>query len=122
MNGVEILAVNKVITGHAYDLLLFLIVFTIVFGISVGLGIVGSIILNDWYILCIISLCGIILGGISGTLFCSAKGAPVAYEMQFKAIVSDEVPLNEFLSKYEIIEQEGKIFTIRERSVEEDSQ
>ena len=119
MDGVEILAVNKITTGYTYDLLLFLIVFTIVLGISCVTGIVCGIILNDWYILCIISLCGIILGGISGTLFCSARGAPVVYETQYKAIVSDEVPLNEFLSKYEIIEQEGKIYTIRERNQED---
>ena len=47
---------------------------------------------------------------------------PTTYETQYKVTISDEVPMNEFLKKYAIIEQEGKIYTIRERSTEEDLQ
>lgn len=34
----------------------------------------------------------------------------------YKVIISDTVSLNEFYDKYEILEQDGKIFTIMERN------
>lgn len=40
--------------------------------------------------------------------------APTAYETHYKVLISDEVSMNEFLEQYEIIDQEGKIFTVRE--------
>lgn len=41
---------------------------------------------------------------------------PSKYETQYKVAVSDEVLMNEFNEKYEIVEQEGKIYTVRERN------
>ena len=35
--------------------------------------------------------------------------------IEYKVIVDDSVPMNEFLDKYEILDQEGKIYTIKER-------
>ena len=32
-----------------------------------------------------------------------------------RVIVSDDVNMNEFLDKYEILDQEGKIYTVKER-------
>ena len=34
----------------------------------------------------------------------------------YKVIISDTVSLNEFYDKYEVLEQDGKIFTIMERN------
>lgn len=34
---------------------------------------------------------------------------------EYKVTISDEVSLNEFYDKYEIVDQEGKIYTIKER-------
>ncbi len=35
--------------------------------------------------------------------------------MEYEVIVDDSVSMNEFLDKYEIIDQEGKIYTVKER-------
>ena len=35
--------------------------------------------------------------------------------IEYNVIISDEVSLTEFNEKYEIIEQNGKIYTVRER-------
>ena len=43
-----------------------------------------------------------------------ADGEPTKYETQYKVTISDEVSMNEFLERYEIIDQEGKIYTVRE--------
>ena len=37
---------------------------------------------------------------------------------EYKVTVSDDVSLNEFIEKYEIIDIEGKIYTIREKDKE----
>jgi len=57
---------------------------------------------------------GAILGAIVGVLPASYS-TPIAYETQYKVTISDEVLMNDFLEKYEIIDQEGKIYTVRER-------
>ena len=33
----------------------------------------------------------------------------------YKVTIDDSVSMNEFLDKYEIIDQEGKIYTVKER-------
>lgn len=35
---------------------------------------------------------------------------------EYKVLISDDVSWNEFNEKYEVIEQEGKIYTIKERA------
>ena len=39
---------------------------------------------------------------------------------EYKVAIDDSVPMKEFLSKYEIINQEGEIFTIVERENEDE--
>jgi hypothetical protein len=47
-----------------------------------------------------------------------ADGIPSEYETHYKVTISDEVSMNDFLERYEILEQEGKIYTVRERDGE----
>ena len=35
--------------------------------------------------------------------------------IEYKVTVDDSVSMNEFLNKYEILDQEGKIYTVKER-------
>ena len=56
---------------------------------------------------------GAILGGAAGVAL-DAVNEPAPDEVHYKVIVSDEVPMNEFLSRYEIIDVEGKIYTVKE--------
>lgn len=116
MTGIEILAIQEVATKFAFNWSAFWITFGIIFGISLFVGIIISLDSDDWSN----SLCGIIVGIIIGLFFGAMVGdvmlhTPTAYETQHKVTVSDEVPMNEFLEKYEIIDQEGKIYTITER-------
>ena len=50
---------------------------------------------------------GCFVGGLieSDTIVCT----------KYDVIISDEVKMNEFFSKYEVIEQNGKIYTVKER-------
>lgn len=57
----------------------------------------------------------VIIGFAFGVLLGYATGDPVKYETQYKVTISDEVQMNEFLEQYEIIDQDGKIYVIREK-------
>ena len=118
MNGVDILAIEEVAVEFAFNWAVFWI-------IVVGAGIVGALygvyqdsgIGEGWRFILVITVgfiiigavCGIFAGGIFGRI-------PTKYEPQYKVTISDEVTMTEFLEKYEIIETEGKIYTVREIS------
>lgn len=114
MTGVEILAMEEVIAAYKFSWLIYIGVI-IVFGLifcainyfperypTVEDAIIGFIV-------------GVVIGALVGllpALYC----IPSEYETQYKVTISDEVSMNDFISKYEIIEQEGKIYTVRERN------
>lgn len=58
------------------------------------------------------------VGAILGFMVGMIVGIPTEYETQYKVTISDEVNFNEFVEKYEIIEQDGKIYTVREKENE----
>ena len=108
MNGIEIL--SKEICGAS-----------IVSGII--LMAVGSSLLILWFEMIKMkhkthceTIFAIIILFISASIIFSSvliiKNAPT----QYKVIVSDEVSMNEFSNSYKIIQQDGKIYTIIERS------
>lgn len=55
----------------------------------------------------------IIVGALAVILFCNIPEKK--YETHYQVMVDDSVSMNEFQSKYEIIEVEGKIYTVKER-------
>ena len=123
MTGIEILATREVITEYAFNWEAFWITFSATLGMFALLGIFFSVVSYDWSNL----IGGIVAGAAIGMLIGGVVGdgvlcIPVTYKTQYKVTISDEVSMNEFLEKYEIIDQEGKILTVRERSVEEDLQ
>ena len=62
-------------------------------------------------------LLGCFVGLVIGALLGAASSTPIVEktEIQYKVTLSDEVSLNDFLERYEILEQEGKILTIVEK-------
>ena len=49
------------------------------------------------------------------TIVCGCLIPERKYEIHYQVTVDDSVSMNEFQSKYEIIEVEGKIYTVKER-------
>lgn len=111
MQGLEILTVAQVATDYGFNTIAFLTVAFIVIGIFVAIGIEEMDVLP----FCII---GIIAGLIGGGLVGMIGSQPTAYETQYKVTVYDEIVMTEFLEQYEIIDQDGKIFTVREHKGE----
>lgn len=48
-------------------------------------------------------------------LICGCLIPEDKYETRYQVTIDDSVSMNEFQDKYEIIEVEGKIYTVRER-------
>lgn len=107
MEGVEILA-EKAVYFYKLDWLLSLVVFTVIFTI----GLIASIHDNE----AIFLIFGFIIGVVCGflTLYFTATPEEIDY-IEYKVTVSESVSLSEFTDKYSIINQEGKIFTIKEK-------
>lgn len=115
MSGVEILSERVVYKVEYFEPIIAIIVIT---GVILG-GIIGYIASHKD------SECTF-LGGILGFIFgifllififpITAHTTDTINYIEYKAIISDEVNFNEFNDKYEILGQEGKIYTIRERN------
>lgn len=59
------------------------------------------------------AICAIAAGALAVIFFCNIPEKK--YETRYQVTIDDSVAMNEFQSKYEIIEVEGKIYTVRER-------
>lgn len=108
MTGVEVLATQEIVTGYSFSWSIYLIAFA---AIAIVMTIISILTIED----VIISL---IIGCIFGALLAMLPArfmCPSEYVTQYKVTISDEVSMNEFLSKYEIISQEGHIYTVRSR-------
>lgn len=117
MSGVEILATEQVATAFGFGWDAFWIAGFLI-GIVLALAFWGIAECN--YLGTGGTIATVIIGfaigmGVFGTVIgFSVDGAPTAYETHYKVTISDEVPMNEFLEHYEIVDQEGKIFIVRE--------
>ena len=116
MNGVEILNETQVVAESAFGWTAFWIFGSIIFGLFIVTGIILSIAEGiDFVSWAVIVSVGIILGLLCGFLFGLGHEVPTKYESHYQVIIDDSVLMNDFLDKYEILDQEGKIYTVRER-------
>lgn len=115
MNGVEILSQVQTATEFTcnWKLGLIFLIGTIIAG-----GVVASFLAEEDN-RCGTVICGFVFGALLGILFFAitliATEKPSAYETQYKVTISDSVSMTEFYEHYEVVDQEGKIFTVRER-------
>jgi hypothetical protein len=115
MNGVEILS-SEVI----YETEVWWPMFFIVIGISAVVGCLINVFTNTSPDL-IDGLLGAVIGMIIGILFgplmtmLTTHTTDQVEYIEYKVTIDDSVSMNEFLDKYEILDQEGKIYTVKER-------
>lgn len=117
MNGVEILSQETIYkTDYPWWLIL----------IFAGIGLIVGIIITinkcmDYGFFDISDIVPIILCVGLGVYFGLIGTIPLEYEtdtidhIEYKVTIDDSVSMNEFLDKYEILDQEGKIYTVKER-------
>ena len=112
MNGVELL--NQIeIMKTVWSAEIFLITFSVCLLLGLVLGIAIGLVEHDILVNITIGLiCGLVVGGLIGLLLgVGTKKIPTG-TYEYQVTISDEVNLNEFFEKYEIISQEGKIYTV----------
>lgn len=116
MTGIEILATSEVVASYKFS---WLIYFGVIIAFMIFLAFINYAATSYPTISDIIfgALFGILVGAVIGLLPAGCI-IPHEYETHYKVIISDEVSMNDFLERYEIIDQEGKIYTVRERDGE----
>ena len=115
MTGVEILATQEVATAFTFNWVGCFVWFGVSIGLFLVVGAIAGIVHDDVSIFGAMVIAGIIFGVGLGMVIGFFDGTPTEYETQYKVTISDEVSMNKFLEKYEIIDQECKIYTVRER-------
>ena len=110
MAGIEILNSFQVPIDYAFNWVAAGIALSVF--LIVGIWGFGPCRYRQWSILILSLVLGLIFSLLSGLSFQKTNG----FETHYKVLLSDEITLTEFLENYEIIGQEGKIYTIRERT------
>lgn len=116
MNGVEILSSEQVVVAWQYGWTAFWSVFALIWLISVAVGYGYSLYTEHWSYLIDGAIIGIVAAAFIAGMAGSVNDTPSEYANQYKVILTDEVSMNEFTEKYDIISQEGKIYTVREKN------
>ena len=116
MQGVEILTSAQVAAEFVFNWTVFWWVAGVVLGIFLIVGI-WKVITDqcDWTVIPALFVAGIIIGALGGLGLGEVTATIINHETQYKVTISDEVSMNEFYEHYEVIEQDGKIFTVREK-------
>lgn len=119
MQGIEILTSAQVATEWAFNWTAFWFAFGI---ITIVLFLCSLAYMID-DICAFVIVVGLIMSSIGGGLIGLVVGkigeTPTVYETQYKVTISDETAMSEFLEHYEMIDQDGKIFTVRMKINEE---
>jgi hypothetical protein len=114
MQGVEILTSVRVAIVDNPNWTIGCTTLVIIFIISLVVALAASIITHEWAWIGFGIIMGVVGGSILGVVM-AVIFSTNAYETQYKVTISDEVSMTEFYEHYEVIEQDGKIFTVRER-------
>ena len=117
LKGIEILSQSEVGTGLAVNWTPVIIVTAVAAIVLFVLmtKLIDPIDFEDWWLTVVVSILCSILVYLLATLIAVVVAPPKTYETHYKVTISDEVSMNEFLEQYEIVDQEGKIYTIKEK-------
>ncbi len=116
MQGVKILSSDEFITESRFNKKVFSIsiAFAVIFFEAFAVFLVAKA--GTGYSFCIIMffigvLSGLLIGGILGAI--CAK--PLKTEIWYRITIDENVSINEFYQRYEVLCQEGAAFIVRER-------
>ena len=108
MNGITILAQEEVLIED-FNNVAFII--TVILSSILAGFLFDKLVDLEFFVGCLIGVgIGVFLGIGIGFIT-----APKNTETHYKITIDETVSMSEFYSKYEVVEQEGKIFTIKER-------
>jgi hypothetical protein len=115
MEGVRILAENAVydtVYSFGFDPILIFCVCVLIFGVYL---LIGSICNEDYFIGILSALLCLVAIYSSYVIASTANGTEVFSHIEYKVIIEDNVEFKEFINYYEILDQEGEIYTVKEK-------
>ena len=117
MNGVEILSSEEVaIAWETFNWSAFGAVVIVMFVIALVAGVAVGLKEQEWWAFWAMFIILFTVGSlIAGLTVGFNTGEPTEYETHYKVTIDDSVSMSEFMDKYEIVDQDGKIFIVRER-------
>lgn len=118
MNGVEILSTTQAVTGTAHNFTAAWIVAGIIMIIGIAAGVFWAYAENDAVCIAMCLIPSIAFAAMGFGITVAGTTSPAGYETHYKVTISDSVSMLEFDSKYEVLAQEGRIYTVRERVAE----
>ena len=111
MNGVEILS-----ESYQYESFINPIWIVIIGVIGLIIAIIGACTINYTKLQHVLFiLAGLVIIGIIVCFTGALIETDEIIGIEYKVTIDDSVSMNEFLDKYEIIDQEGKIYIVKER-------
>ena len=116
MEGIEILATEEVaIAWESFNWHNFWV--AVIAGICFGLmfSIIAGLVENDNTLALVLFIIMSIVSVFFGIAIGKNTGEPIEYKTQYQVLVDESVSMAEFYEKYEIIDQNGKIYTIEEK-------
>ena len=115
MTGVEILATTEVVAGFEFNFLVFMLSWLSIIAVGTLFGWLCDVTnkKSGWITGLKVSF---VIGLVLAFSLMAALTEPTIYETHYKVVVSDKVSINEFLAQYELISQDGKVYTVRERN------
>ena len=116
MDGVQILNQVEVVVDSVFSWQHFWIGLAIGAGIGLAIAIFFGISEFEWAAFLIALAVSVpTLGCILGFLCGACVREPVKYETRYEVSINEEVNMQEFMNKYEILETRGAIYTVREK-------
>lgn len=117
MNGVNILNEFEVVTKTAFSGDSFWWGVLIGAGIGLIMAIIFGLQEADWFAFVVgfvvfCTIIGLLVGLLGGFVL---KPKPVEYETRYEVSINEDVNMQDFINKYEIIETRGYIYTVREK-------
>ena len=110
MTGVEILTEEVVYNN------LFPFWFILALAVAIVVAILVSLATIDTYPVLGFSLLPVVLGAFVIIWLSPIQDKNSIDHIEYKVTISDDVSFTEFNEKYEILEQDGKIYTVREKT------
>ena len=121
MDGVTVLSESQELTSGSVGLGALVVIISLFISFFITFGIFILIIKLTNSCSLVIPVCAsiafvIVAWGLSiiGCKFLHHKGK-IVYEKVYKVTISEEVSLKDFYEKYKVIDQEGQIYTIKEK-------
>ena len=119
MQGVDILSSSQIVTEMTSNWIVCWIAGILTFAISIIVGISLSVQLGNIFWVGLFMGIGVFFGFVVFEMSTIITSKPAVYKTEYKVTVSDEVSMNDFYEHYEIIDQEGKIYIVREKTNEQ---